>query len=56
VIEIVKGNPPEEELTAIVVALQQRHAGRDEAPERPSAWSFAARNPDLEIEDLRRVR
>jgi hypothetical protein len=46
----------DEELAAIASALAAlNQAEESERPQAPSRWRVAARNPDLEIEDYRRV-
>jgi hypothetical protein len=46
----------DEELAAIVSALAAlNQAEESTVPLAPSRWKVAARNPDLEIEDYRRV-
>jgi len=47
----------DDEIAAIGAALALLNVpGELETPERASRWKLAAREPDLEIEDYRRVR
>lgn len=43
----------EDELAAIVVALQTLSAPQEPIAGTPSRWKLAARQPDLELEDVR---
>jgi hypothetical protein len=47
----------DDELAAVAAALSvlTASAETEEMTARPSRWKFAARNPDLEIEDYRSV-
>ena len=45
--------PDEDEVAAIVCALEQFFAKNEPASRAPSAWKLSARYPELEYDELR---
>lgn len=47
------GAPDEDEVAAIVSALEQFFSNQAPAPPPQSAWKLSARHPDLDYDELR---
>lgn len=54
-IELITGNPTDEEIAAIVAALAHSQPEPNPVNLKTGIWGIAARYPELDIEDLRRV-